>query len=134
VPAQTAKILVKHANAVDNGKRIELPAETVYELGRGIGKIRPGKKGVGIAFARISSSEPHYHKKTIEYYFVTKGKGRLDLDDGKIINLRPNDVLVIPPGVTHAVNSPEGIEVFVLSSPPWTKDDHIPRDLRKLRR
>lgn len=133
MPTKNGSNQVKHTNAVDNGKKIKLPSETVYELGHVVGRIKSTPEGVGMAFALIHNSEPHFHPKATEYYFVTDGKGVLLLDD-KEIHLNPHDVLVIPNGITHAVKSDGGLRVFVLSSPPWRKEDHILRELKNLRR
>jgi mannose-6-phosphate isomerase-like protein (cupin superfamily) len=124
---------VKHLNALRDGKRVALRAETVYELGEMAGLIKPTREGVGVAFARIKESQPHYHDKTTEYYFVAKGRGVVLLD-GEEVGLQPNDVLVIPTRTTHAVRSEGGICVFVLSSPPWKKQDHIHRELKNWKR
>ena len=130
MPTRTGNNQVKHMNAVDNGKRIQLTAELIYELGHVLGRIKTGPEGGGMAFALIHNSEPHFHPKATEYYFVVNGKGVLLLDN-KEIHLKPKDVVVIPNGITHAVKSDGGLSAFVLSFPAWRKEDHILRDLKR---
>jgi mannose-6-phosphate isomerase-like protein (cupin superfamily) len=125
--------LVKHINVLRDGKFIRMPTETVVELGHKIGHIIAGNPGVGFAYANIRDSKPHFHNHTTEWYLVTRGTGKLLLD-GKEMQIIPLDVVMIPPGVTHAVKSENGLDTFVLSSPPWRKEDHILRDLKSMKR
>lgn len=106
---------MRQLSNVMKGRKVVYPKETIYES---------GLKGlVGISLSRIKDSEPHYHKKITEWYLVIKGTGIAYLNEKKI-NLKRYDVLMIPPKTTHHLESKKSIELWVLSSPPWTKADH----------
>ncbi|MBI2545211.1 MAG: cupin domain-containing protein [Candidatus Aenigmarchaeota archaeon] len=98
---------------IRKGGKVNLPHETIYESG-----IRGP---VGITLASIRESEPHFHKKTTEWYLVAKGSGIANLDGKKII-LRLYDVLKIPPKTIHSVKG--NIELWVITRPPWKKEDY----------
>jgi mannose-6-phosphate isomerase-like protein (cupin superfamily) len=118
------------------GNIVRLKSETVFELNHLVGKIKPGPKGLGIAFAQIQESAPHFHKKMTEYYFVTEGTAILKVNNEEF-EIRANTVAVIPPGVIHSVLSvlQSGVNIFVLSDPPWKKTDHfLANDISELKR
>jgi mannose-6-phosphate isomerase-like protein (cupin superfamily) len=118
---------VVHFNVVSDVSPIALPSERVFEIERLTGDAalrRP--EGIGWALAEIRRSGPHHHEKTTEYYFVLRGRGDAHLDGGEaVVHLEENDVLIIPPGTVHHVESEEGISALVISSPPWKKEDHL---------
>ncbi len=59
----------------------------------------------------------HLHRYSEEYYFLFQGELRL-LVDGAVCTLRPFEVLMVKPGVSHAVLGGVGpIEHFVLRVP-----------------
>jgi mannose-6-phosphate isomerase-like protein (cupin superfamily) len=118
------------------GKIVRLKRETVFELNRLVGTIKPGPRGLGIAFAQIRESEPHFHKKMTEYYFVTQGIAMLKVNDEEF-EIKPSTIAVIPPGVVHSVMSvlEAGVNLIVLSDPPWKKSDHfLAKDVSELKR
>jgi mannose-6-phosphate isomerase-like protein (cupin superfamily) len=108
------------------GKIVRLKGETILELDRQIGRIKPGPEGLGVAFAKIHDSEPHFHKKTTEYYFVTEGFAELRMG-GEKFDIVPNNIAIIPPGVIHSVNADlrSGVKIIVLSDPPHDPKDHF---------
>ena len=97
------------------GKRVAYPKEILYETGL--------KGDIGIALSRIDESEPHYHNRSTEWYLVTKGSGYAYVGKRRI-RLKKYDVLAIPPKKVHYAKSKNGIELWVISSPPWSKGDH----------
>ena len=108
--------MIEKSNAIDDGKKVVLPKEFVYEV------CSDGP--IGIALALIEESEPHYHEKTTEWYLVSEGRATAYLD-GKEIELRERDVLKIPPKTVHYVKmfwTP--VEIWVISNPPWNEKDH----------
>jgi len=113
---------------VFKGNRIDNGQETVWESGL--------KGDVGVAFAEIIRSDPHYHKKMTEYYMVVRGEGTLYLDD-KPVELKPSVVVKTEPGVVHYAVSKrpaKGIQLWVNSVPPWSIDDTYPMKPKRPRR
>ncbi len=98
------------------GHQVRYKRETVYELFP--------KGDVGIAFCTIKESDRHFHKKATEWYIVTKGNGTAYLGN-KSVRIRKGNVLKVPPRTSHTVKSKNGVELFVLSVPPWSKKDHF---------
>ena len=46
------------------------------------------------------ATKRHYHGRTEEIYFVTKGSGELEVD-GETRRVRPGDAVLIPPRAWH---------------------------------
>ena len=64
-----------------------------------------------------ADSDVHQHRDSEEYYFLFQGKLRLWID-GAVYTLQPYEVLMVKPGVPHAVVGGSGpIEHFVLRMP-----------------
>ncbi len=73
-----------------------------------------------ITYLAVYEAECHYHNETTEFYYVLEGSGKLHLDD-ETIDLEPNMVVWIPPGVKH---SAEGdVKVLVICVPAFDADD-----------
>jgi mannose-6-phosphate isomerase-like protein (cupin superfamily) len=118
-------VRILHINAIKDGNLVKMPKESIWEVEKLVGNIKTNEKeSVGWALARIKDSGMHYHNKATEYYFVTNGRGTAYLD-GKKVNLKKYDILIIPPKVVHFVKSQKGIDVVAISSPQWKKEDHI---------
>jgi mannose-6-phosphate isomerase-like protein (cupin superfamily) len=66
-----------------------------------------------IHYMRIGDSRKHWHKHTTEYYFVTEGRGEIELDD-EVVPIAKGDLAVVPPGVWHTSRPAPGEEVHVL--------------------
>jgi mannose-6-phosphate isomerase-like protein (cupin superfamily) len=64
-------------------------------------------------FLRIHDSRKHRHLRTIEYYFVTHGRGFIELDD-QTVEIGEGDLVVVPPGVRHTSRPADGSELHVL--------------------
>lgn len=64
-------------------------------------------------YMRISDSRRHYHVKTTEYYFVTEGRGEMELDDATVA-LAQGDLVVVPPGVRHTTRPAKDADLHVL--------------------
>lgn len=74
----------------------------------------------------------HYHKKTLEYFTVIKGKARvalIDLSSGEksLIDMSADDnvVLKVSPNIAHAFENREDEEliILVISSKEYTEKD-----------
>lgn len=100
-------------------KKKKVPGEIIQEL------LRHFTTSFGIAYATIEESQPHWHNHTVEWYLVTKGRGRVFVDD-TIFHVAKGDLLCIPPRHTHFVKK-QGktpLEFIVVSSPAWNQNDH----------
>lgn len=78
------------------------------------------KDSVSVAFShlKISDAKKHYHEKTTEFYYVLKGEGWLETDDGSI-SLTEGTMVMIRPGVGHRAVSSGGLEVLIAMTPPY---------------
>jgi mannose-6-phosphate isomerase-like protein (cupin superfamily) len=99
--------------SVKECKKVEQKGEILFEF--------ETKKDVGIAFAEIRKSKPHYHNETTEWYLVAEGSAKVYLD-GKEEKLEKYDILQINPKTVHRVKG--NIKLWVISCPPWRKEDH----------
>ena len=100
------------------GRKIKSNGETIHEI-----NLR--NSPIGVALAEIRNSKEHFHKKTIEWYYIIQGKGKLYLD-GKKLPLRENDFVVIPPKSSHCVKKEgrKNLKLLAITMPPWNKKDH----------
>lgn len=56
-----------------------------------------------LAEARVpvnASTQEHYHPKTEEIYFITRGIGRIRIEN-ETCDVKPGDAIAIPPGKKH---------------------------------
>jgi mannose-6-phosphate isomerase-like protein (cupin superfamily) len=70
------------------------------------------------------ATERHYHARTEEIYFVTKGSGSLEVD-GEVRRVRPGDAILIPPGAWHTLENGGTSELTILCmcAPPYSHED-----------
>lgn len=64
-------------------------------------------------FMRIHDSTKHYHRKTIEYYYVVSGIGEMELDD-ETVEVSEGDMIVVPTGVWHTSRPTTDAELHIL--------------------
>lgn len=64
-------------------------------------------------YMRIHDSRKHYHRKTIEYYFVAEGSGEMELD-GEVVPVAKGDMIVVPTGVWHTSRPVGDEELHIL--------------------
>jgi mannose-6-phosphate isomerase-like protein (cupin superfamily) len=80
-------------------------------------------------YMRIHDSRKHYHRKTIEYYYVTEGRGEMELD-GEVVPIEKGDMIVVPTGVWHTSRPmPDGeLHILICALPqglePGEVDSH----------
>jgi mannose-6-phosphate isomerase-like protein (cupin superfamily) len=58
-----------------------------------------------LAEARLpvgASTQEHYHARTEEIYYITKGVGRIRIER-ELQEVRPGDAIAIPPGKKHKI-------------------------------
>lgn len=72
-------------------------------------------------------TQPHYHKKSEEFYYVIEGEGSMTLGDVE----RPvavGDAVLIPPGEIHTIanTSPATpLRILCCCSPPYSHEDTV---------
>ncbi len=96
------------------------------------GRVRELYEGRGMSVALVEvrgEGEPHYHSRTEEVYFVVRGDGVVELD-GRPVEVKEGDLLVIEPGTVHSVRGE--MDILVVCRPPFDPEDVLdPReDLR----
>ena len=64
-------------------------------------------------YMRIHDSRKHYHRKTIEYYYVVEGTGEMELDD-EVVQIAKGDMIVVPTGVWHTSRPTTDDELHIL--------------------
>ena len=64
-------------------------------------------------YMRIHDSRKHYHRKTIEYYYVVEGTGEMELDD-ETVRISKGDMIVVPTGVWHTSRPVGDEELHIL--------------------
>ncbi len=64
-------------------------------------------------YMRIHDSTKHYHRKTIEYYYVVEGTGEMELDD-ETVPIGKGDMIVVPTGVWHTSRPTTDDELHIL--------------------
>lgn len=72
-------------------------------------------------------AEPHYHKEINEIYFVTSGRGKIELD-GTEEKLKKGTLVLIEPGTVHRIIPKKDsiLKVVVFSIPSWREEDEFP--------
>jgi mannose-6-phosphate isomerase-like protein (cupin superfamily) len=68
----------------------------------------------------------HYHRETEELYFFMHGHGRMRLAEAER-EIRPGDVVVIPPGVRHKVwaGEEEPLRFLCCCAPAYSHEDTV---------
>lgn len=69
-------------------------------------------------------SEPHYHKRTTELYYVLEGEGHIELDD-QIHPLSPGVAVLIQPGCRHRAVG-ENLKILNVPVPKFDPEDEFP--------
>jgi mannose-6-phosphate isomerase-like protein (cupin superfamily) len=77
-------------------------------------------------YMRIHDSTKHYHKKTIEYYYVAEGRGEMELDD-EIVPISKGDMIVVPTGVWHTSRptTDEELHILICALPQGLEDGEV---------
>lgn len=58
-----------------------------------------------LAEARLpvgAATQPHFHPRAEEIYFILEGRGRMRLEDA-VREVGPGDAIAIPPGMRHQI-------------------------------
>lgn len=107
-----SKVVVRH---VEDVHPVECPCGQSTRI-----ITRKDTHKVNIHRTDISDSEPHYHKKTTEVYYILKGEGVMLLDDEEV-SLKPGLCIYIPPGVRHQVKGT--IQTLIVGVPAFSDED-----------
>jgi mannose-6-phosphate isomerase-like protein (cupin superfamily) len=94
--------------------------------------VTGGDGGVAnVHVAKTKSLPRFYHTGYDEVYYVLSGSGTVTLD-GEALPLRPGSVVVIPAGVTHALQVSEGeeLEFVIFGTPPMLMSDERARPVK----
>lgn len=70
---------------------------------------------------------PHYHESHTEHVYIIEGRGIMLLND-RLIEIKPGNIITLPPGTVHAVKRKGDVPLKVLSvqSPQFTGSDRTP--------
>ena len=102
-------------------------ASQLYELVGGNGAVVRSAYSIARTVLPPGCEAPlHYHRRSEEVYVVTRGTGRVAVDD-RVIDVAPGDTLVIEPGARHRAmtGSRSGMEFLALSVPAYADDDFL---------
>ncbi|MBI2425993.1 MAG: cupin domain-containing protein [Candidatus Hydrogenedentes bacterium] len=82
---------------------------------------------IGIHKVIVSgNAKLHYHDRLTEHYIILQGEGMLRLNNERR-PVRPGDVIMIPPGVRHALEG--NFELINVVTPPFDPtDEHVVED------
>lgn len=80
-----------------------------------------GLEQSGLCFQRVPANHRfpygHTHERQEEVYVVSRGSGRMKLDD-EVIELRELDVVRVPPGTWRGYEAgPDGLDLLVFGAP-----------------
>lgn len=67
-------------------------------------------------------TERHYHKLSEEIYYLTAGRGLMEID-GTEREVVPGDAILIPPGAWHQIRAIEPLEFLCCCAPPYAHGD-----------
>ena len=70
------------------------------------------------------STQRHRHPKTEEFYFVTQGSGRMEID-GEFREVGLGDAILIPAGAAHQITAlgTEPLKILCCCAPPYSHED-----------
>ncbi len=68
------------------------------------------------------ATERHYHKLSEEFYYITHGKGKMEID-GEEREVGPGDAILIPPGAWHQIRAGEPMKFLCCCAPPYVHED-----------
>jgi mannose-6-phosphate isomerase-like protein (cupin superfamily) len=82
-----------------------------------------------LAEARLppgGSTEPHYHPKCEEIYYILEGTGRMQIG-ADIREVGPGDAIAIPPGARHQITNTGGdvLKFLCCCAPAYEHDDTV---------
>jgi mannose-6-phosphate isomerase-like protein (cupin superfamily) len=82
-----------------------------------------------LAEARLApggQTAPHFHRRTEEIYFITRGNGMMTIgDENRAVGV--GDAIAIPPGMIHTIvnTGMEPLEFLCCCAPAYEHDDTV---------
>lgn len=82
-----------------------------------------------LAEARLpvgASTQEHYHPKTEEIYYITRGAGRMRIE-GELRDVKPGDAIAIPPGKKHKLwnTGSDTLRLLCCCAPAYEHSDTV---------
>lgn len=72
-----------------------------------------------------TSEQLHYHKKSLQFFFIIAGEAMFEVEGEKIM-LLPGEGITINPGLKHCIKNPGNSELeFLVISQPESHNDRI---------
>jgi mannose-6-phosphate isomerase-like protein (cupin superfamily) len=71
---------------------------------------------------RGSATQPHYHRRTEEFYFILQGTGLMEID-GESRPVAAGDAILIPPGSVHQITAHSDLRFLCCCAPPYSHED-----------
>ena len=68
------------------------------------------------------ATQRHYHRISEEFYYLTEGRGLMEID-GEEQELGPGDAVLIPAGAWHQIRAIEPLVFLCCCAPPYAHDD-----------
>ncbi len=82
-------------------------------------------KNQSLAEARVATgcaTQRHYHKESEEFYYVLRGRGRMEID-GEVETVGPGDAVLIPAGAWHQITAEDELVFLCCCAPPYRHED-----------
>ena len=82
-----------------------------------------------LAEARLpvgTATQPHFHPRAEEIYFLFEGRGRMQLEDA-VREVGPGDAIAIPPGMRHQITNTgsEELRFLCCCAPCYEHEDTV---------
>lgn len=69
-----------------------------------------------------ASTQRHYHRDSEEFYYITAGRGIMEID-GETRDVGPGDAILIPPGSWHQITAAGDLVFLCCCAPPYRHED-----------
>ncbi len=69
-----------------------------------------------------AETERHYHRLSEELYYLTAGRGVMEID-GSVREVSSGDAILIPPGAWHQIRAIEPLRFLCCCAPPYSHED-----------
>ena len=69
-----------------------------------------------------AETERHYHRLSEELYYLTAGRGLMEID-GSEHEVSPGDAILIPAGAWHQIRAIEPLRFLCCCAPPYSHED-----------
>ncbi len=64
----------------------------------------------------------HYHRVSEEFYFITEGLGRMEVNN-ESVEVKRGDAILIPPGASHQIHAITTLRFLCCCAPPYSDED-----------